>query len=341
MKKTICCRCLTQTKTGYGNFSRCVTIASELKKNGINTIFLIDNNSNIIDQIKKRKFNYFVIPKKFKKNNEFSFILKIMKSEKISTIMIDMRQYGEFLSKQLTNHQKVILIDDIWSQKIYSDLFFNMTNIKTLKNYKIINPNSKIFLGLKYWPINYNLIKYRKKISDIKYKKILNLVITMGGSDPNNLSYNVLKMIKDVGGINIFIIIGPMNKNYLKLKTLTQKRKNIHLIKSSNLFYKELSKADIAITNGGNTLFELIGLGVPTISIPAFKHEINFAQKFSKHNCVINLGFNQKNRKIICNTLNKMINDIDLRKGLHRSSSKEIDGNGLKRVITNILKAIQ
>lgn len=342
MKKKICCRCLTESKTGYGNFNRCLIIAESLKKNFIDTIFLIDHNLNIINELKKRKFTYFIIPQNIKKNKENLFISKFMIKKELSEIILDMRQYGESLSKQLKkNDLKVIILDDIWSKKIYSDLFFNSTNINTLENYKKINISAKIFLGFKYWPIDKNFLKYRKKAIDIKTKKILNLVISMGGSDPNNLTYDILKIVRDIDGINICVIVGPMYNYHLKLKTLIQKRKNINLIKSPKNFFKELSKADIAFTTGGNTLFELIALRIPTISIPAFKHEIVYAKKLSDQHCIINLGFKQKNKRKIHAVLNQIITDIKLRKNLFSSTNKMIDGNGSIRISNNISKFLQ
>ncbi len=342
MKKQICCRCLTESKTGYGNFNRCITIAENLKKKSIETIFLIDNNNSIITQLTKKKFKYFIIPKKFKKNNENSFISQFMIKEKLSTIILDMRQYGESLSKYLKkNNHKVILIDDVWSKKIYSDLFFNSTNIKTVDDYDIKNMSTKIFLGLKYWPIDKHFLQYRKKMIDIRNTDFLNLVITMGGSDPNNLTYDLLKIVKSIDRLKISVIVGPMYKNLSKLKSLTKNQKNITFKKSPKNFLKELSKADIAISNGGNTLFELIALRIPTICIPAFKHEIAYAKKFSDQNCIINLGFQQKNKQKIQLIINQLKSNIEFRKNIFRSTTNIIDGNGIaltSNIISNFIK---
>ena len=339
MKKKLCCRCLTESKTGYGNFNRCLIIAKSLKKNLIDIIFLIDNNPNIITKLKNEKFEYFIIPNNTKKNTEHFFINNFMIKKEISTILIDMREYGEIISKQLKkNGQKIILLDDVWSKKIYSDLFFNSTNIKTLKNYKKMNPSSKLFLGLKYLPIDKNFLKYKKKITDIKNKNFLNLVISMGGSDPNNLTYSILESIKNIDKINICVIVGPMFQNNLKLNKLILNQKNIKLINSPKNFFKELSKSDIAITNGGNTLFESIALRIPTISIPAFKHEILYAKKFSDQHCIINLGFQQKNSKKIKLCVQQLISHITLRKNLFISTNRIIDGNGIDRISNNIIK---
>lgn len=342
MKTKICCRCLTEIKTGYGNFNRCLILAKQLKKNNIETIFLIDDNNKIINELKHNKILYSIIPKNYTKNNEHFFILNFLKKMKLDTIIIDMRQYGEFLSKILNqNNKQIILIDDLWSKRIYSDLFFNTTNVFNFEDYKIMNNSSQIFLGLKYYPLNKEFIKYRKNYSKIKNKNILNLVITMGGSDPNDLTYELLKIVKNIDRINICVIVGPLYTNLKKLKTLIQKRKNITIINSPKNFVKELSKADIALTSGGNTLFEAIALGIPTIVIPAFRHEILYAKEFSKQKCIINLGFHQKNKKKIQYTLNKMITDIKLRKELSRSTSKIIDGNGLQRMSKIISKFLQ
>ncbi|KAF6244002.1 UDP-2,4-diacetamido-2,4,6-trideoxy-beta-L-altropyranose hydrolase [Nitrosopumilus sp. b1] len=333
MKTQVCCRCLTENKTGYGNFNRCLTLAKQLKRKKIDIIFLIDKNKKIINKLKASSFSYCLIPDKYSKINEHQFILKFLNQKNLHSIIIDMRQFGEKLSKILhENDKRVILIDDVWSKNIYSDIFFNSTNVVNLDKYKIKNKSCQIYSGLKYYPINKNFLKYRKRFTDITDKDILTLVISMGGSDPNNLTYNLLKIIKDFNQIKINVILGPLYKNFKNLKSMIKNSDNVCLIQTPKNIFKELSKGDVAITNGGNTLFEIIALRIPSIVIPSFKHEVFYAKNFSKNKCIINLGFQQKNKKVVYNALNKIIKNTKVRKDLHRSTSNLIDGNGLERM---------
>ena len=341
MKKKLCCHCLTEPKTGYGNFKRCLTIAKELRSNKISTIFIIDKNQQISNELKKNRFKYIIIPETSKTHQDV-FISKFMTKNKISTLILDVRQYGESLSKKLkTNNNKIILIDDVWSNRIYSDVFFNSTNAKTYNDYKIINNDAKIFLGTKYWIIDKNYKKYKKRSYKISKNSKLNLVISMGGSDPKNLTYLLLQNLKNRNDVNIKVIIGPVNRNFLKLKTLIKNADNISILRSPKNIFQIFSKADLVFSNGGNTLFELIALRIPTIAIPAFTHEKHYVKKFSTNNCIIKFSLKRKNTKNISEVINNFKCDQKLQKQLYDATRNIIDGNGLRRTVKIISKSIK
>lgn len=83
--------------------------------------------------------------------------------------------------------------------------------------------------------------------------------------------------------------------------------------------YKNINNYDLAITNGGNTFFELIKLGIPCLGIPTNKVEkdnLNFIEKKYFH-CKFNfskkmheqlqykhINIFKKKRKKIFNNLN-------------------------------------
>ena len=331
--------CLTQPKKGYGNLSRCLYLAESLRKNKSKISFIIDYNKSVINELKKRKFDFIIKPNFKRTSTETKFILDYLHNNEFSTIMIDMRERGEIISKFLSkNNCKTILFDDAWCNNVYVDILFNGTNVKSYHNYKKINKNSKLFLNTKYWIVDEKFNQYRKKSSEIKQKKNYHIVVSMGGSDPNNLTTSVVKAISVIKTIKITIIIGPLFSHLSELKSVISGNNRIKLINSTNTIWKDLSRADVVISNGGNTLFELAALSVPTLCIPAFQHEIKYTNAFMSKNFSINLGFKQKNPTKINTSLLKLLEDMPLRKKMCFSGKKIVDGKGLSRVVKIILK---
>ena len=194
--KQIAIRCLTVPQKGFGNFNRCLNIAKSLREKGIQIFFLVDYNKSISKILKKNNFDY-VSKNKFQHNSKF--ILNFLNEKKIDNIIIDMREKGEIISKFLFEKNfKSILFDDAWCKNVYSDILFNGTNVRDYHKYKKINKNSKLFLGTKYWIINKNFSLFSKKVSDIKEKEKYHVVISMGGSDPYNLTQRVVDSIKSI-----------------------------------------------------------------------------------------------------------------------------------------------
>ena len=167
---------------------------------------------------------------------------------------------------------------------------------------------------------------------DIKQKSKYCIVVSLGGSDPHGLTFKILDSICDLGNIDIRVILGPLVKQ--KIKRLEYKRKNVSFIESPKLIWNEFKKADLVISNAGNTLFELAVQKVPTICIPAIEHQVPYARFFQTNGFGINLGlWNNVKNKDVKNTVNKILSDLALRKKMNSQGDKIIDGKGLFRVI--------
>jgi len=140
-----------------------------------------------------------------------------------------------------------------------------------------------------------------------------------------------------IEGLNIRIVVGPFYKHLNFLRKITAGKKNIQIKKDPKHIWKEFSWSDIAISNAGNTLFELACLGIPTICVPAFPHENLYAQEFTRTNFVINMGYRTKLKKEnFTNSLREILENVTLRKKMCRAGKKIVDGRGLIRM-TNII----
>jgi len=327
-------RCLAEESKGYGNLSRCLTLARFLRKKGHRSIFIINKNYSAINQIKKSKFQYLIISKRFIYKKELLFFYDIQKKFEFDAIIIDAREFSQKISKDLTKlGTKIILIDDAWCKKVYADLIINVTPIEKYHKYTRINKKSKIFFGLDYYILDPIFLKYKKRISDIRKKKKYTLVISLGGSDPKKLTIKVLKSLMNFLNIDIHVVVGPLFKNYNELTKIVKNQK-IKLIHSPTRIWAEFKKADIAISNSGNTLFELAALRIPTICISTSKHQMAYAEEFQKRGFAVNLGlWKYVTQNMINEKTYEIIENESRRKKMCFSAKNMIDGKGVQRSV--------
>ena len=335
MKQKIFFRTITDFKKGYGNLNRSITLAEGLQKKDYKIHFLITKNTSAINELTKRHYNYTILPKFNSIKNESSYISNLMKSKNFQIIILDMREFGESLSKYLkqSNHY-VVLIDDAWCKTAYADLIINGTIVEKYHKYKKINKYSKVYTGTNYLIMPNHFKKFRKQLYNIKQKQNYNIVITMGGSDYDNLTELVVNSLLHFNNLRINILVGPFFKNYKNLKQVSNNR-NVKIIKSSKTIWKEFNKADIAISASGNTLYELIVQRIPTLCISASPHQIPYAKKFQNLGCAIHLGYkNQITTKKIQNSVTNLLKNTNKRRKMASVSGKTIIGNGLTHVIS-------
>ena len=342
INQKIAIRCITEVSKGYGNLSRCLILADSLRKRGFNITFFINQNTFATNEIKKHRFELYIIPKTFSFRTESKFLDETMNSKNYQALIIDMREYGQSISKNLSNKRyKTILVDDAWCNKAYANLVINGTIVKNYHNYEKINKNSKLLLGPKYWIMKNGFRKYKKNISEIQNKKKYHIIISVGGSDPNNVSLFVVKALVDFHNITITIIVGPFFLNITKLKKLSKKKKNLNLLVFPTKIEKEFKKADVVISGSGSTLFELAYQKIPTISIAMDPHQIPYGNAFAKRGSTIHLGLWKNVKEImIKESLINILNNKSKRRKMSLAGSKIIDGRGVSRVVTIIEKML-
>ena len=289
--KPIVIRCIADDTKGFGNLKRCLILAGVLKKNH-KILFIVDNQRSAIKELKKKKLQFIIKPQTLPLSSEGSFITKIMRSINSEIVIVDMREFSENITKQLKDYPiKSILLDDAWCKNAYADVIFNGTLVLRYHNYQKKNKNCKIFVGTKYFIINQEFLKKRKKTTDITDKTKYEIVVSMGGSDPDDLTFFVTKSLLHLKNVKLKIILGPLYSKHAKLATIIKNKRNVQIISSPSKIWEKFAKADLAISNAGNTLFELAVLKIPTICIAAVEHQIPYAKEFARKGFAVNLGF--------------------------------------------------
>ena len=115
-----------------------------------------------------------------------------------------------------------MVIDDIAHLDHYvADIILNQ-NINAKELSYSCELGSKLLLGTDYVLLRDEFLTYKnlKRESPKVAKKIL---ITMGGSDPDNMSLNILESLNQISikGLEIKVVVGPNNLHLQSLKKAT------------------------------------------------------------------------------------------------------------------------
>ncbi len=333
--KKIVIRCIAEPNKGFGHLSRCLILARGLRKKKFKIFFAINKNKKVIDLLNKEKFELFVIPISYSYETEGNFLKKIILEQKCIGIILDMREYGEKISLNLKNNPfKIISLDDAWIKNVHADVIINGTVAKRYHNYKLINKKSKQYLGPKYWIFPKQFLKYRKNYFDIKTKRKFNVVISIGGSDEKQISLSLIKKLLKYKQINFIVIVGPFFSKISALKKLSKTNEHLNLINNPDKIWNIFKTADLGLIGSGNTLYEFVLLGIPTISISVVKHQLLYGEFFGHMGATKDLGLWSPNTSnMIANLLLPILNNKSIRQKMNSSSRKIFDGKEHDRVI--------
>lgn len=327
-KKKILFHIIASKKVGLGHAYRSLSIANLINEN-FNIYFLVKKSHyKVVSKLYKNKYKILI----YNSLTELKKILKINFAIIVNDKLDNSLHYMQSLKKFRSS--KIINIEDSGSGLHLSDIKIN--ELGDLKNNIIKNT----FYGYKYFLLRDEFYKeHRYKIR----KRIKNILISFGGTDPSNYTLRTLMAINKLIDKNtkITIVAGPgySQKKSLKYYLNKNNSNNVDFYDSTGFMAKLMSNADLAICSNGRTLIELAYMRVPSITISQNKREKthNF-WKISKGSIYFS-NLNDKNLSKFKNVFNKLINDFVLRKKLFDNLKKiKIDKNSLliKKIFQNV-----
>jgi UDP-2,4-diacetamido-2,4,6-trideoxy-beta-L-altropyranose hydrolase len=242
---------------GLGHLTRCIAIADAFETRKINTFFIINGQNNIKNVMGKKKYKILNWLKNEKK------VFKLLKD--YDSIVIDSYLASKSFYIKLSKLKKLcIYIDDNKRISYPKGIVLNGNIYARDLNYPK-NKNIKYLLGLKYLPIRKEFLDEHGFVVNKKVKQIL---ITLGGSDVRNMSYKLGRLLKnEFPNINIFIILGSNFKYLNKYKDQIKKEFNLYIDPDVKKLKKIMLNSDIAISSGGQTIYELMHIGLPSVSL--------------------------------------------------------------------------
>lgn len=152
-------------------------------------------------------------------------------------------------------------MDDLNRHRINVDFIINQNVYAGDLRYRT-DKRTELFLGTKYVLLRDEFQKLPKRNTK---KEIRNVLITLGGSDPKNLTGEIaLKLSRAFPGVIFHVVVGLSFSNIDDVKKIAGGNIYIHINpKMSEL----MLKCDAAISACGSTVYELCACGTPVIGV--------------------------------------------------------------------------
>ncbi len=334
-EKTLYIRTDMNEKISTGHMMRCLSVADSAKSKGACCVFITADDS-ASSLIASRGFENIVLCTDYEDmDGELDRLTGIIKSSGIRKLLVDSYSVTENYLYTLGELLDVYYLDDLNSFPYPVKAVINYSNYAQDDFYPVRYPGTKYYLGCGFAPL-----RDAFKNPEPKYiaRTVKNLLVMSGGSDPYGIIPQILDKIPAGKYETINAICGNYNTRLMEIKERFADRKEIHVYSKVERIWQFYAEADIAISAGGSTIYELASMGVPTVTYSFSDNQIHNVRSFDIDGlmqCAGDVrGGNVPSR--ILNLLDQLDN-MEERQEKSRRLQRLIDGKGADRLADVVL----
>ncbi len=332
-------------RMGIGHIMRCLALACASQETGRPACIITCNPGNLLaKKIKELGVGLREIDHPVPNSSDITQTLKILNNsrqpgENMPWVVMDGYHFTpEYQAALKNNKYPVMVIDDYNHLSHYhADLLVNPNPGASRFAYNL-SQGAKLLTGTDY-------VLLRKEFTSMPFfsrsppQKAGRLLVTLGGSDPYGFTPLIIQAIAGLNDpdLDTRILVGPAAQTPDTLKALTGSHK-IEFVQNPDMA-AQMKWADLTITAGGSTCWELCFTGLPMIIIPVADNQTAVASGLKTRIKAVNAGPSGAiTAPKITRLLETLIHDRDKRKEIGRLGQNLIDGKGGDRLIRQMLK---
>ena len=330
-------------RIGTGHIMRCIALAQAWQVRGGQVTFLSHCKSEALHQrIIDEGFDFISIENPHPDPSDLSHTLEILRqlktqNSKLKTwvIIVGYHFTPNYQKAIRENGYRLLVIDDTAHQDHYhADILLNQNIHASSLRYYCDRDTVKL-LGCEYVLLRREFLKYKdwKRVIPDKANKIL---VTMGGSDPDNVTLKVIQALQviDIPDLEVKLIVGPSNPHVQELQSaISNQQSKINILHDPPNIPELMLWADIAISAGGSTCWELAFTGLPNIILILAENQTRIAEGLNNAGVAINLGWHNKlTDEKIAEAIERMITSYEMRGVMSLLGQKLVGGYGSSKV---------
>jgi len=335
-------------KIGTGHIMRCIALAQAWQDQGGEVTFISHCVSEALrERILNEGFQFVVVENTNPHTDDLFKTLDYLKRQTPNAkhqtptwLVLDGYHFTpEYETAIRDAGIRLLVIDDMNHLPHYqADILLNQ-NISAPGLHYHCDEDTILLLGTRHALLRREFLKYQDFKRNIP-GRAKNLLVTLGGADPDNVSLKViaaLNLLEDPD-ISVKIIIGPANPYQETLrKALSSIHFKIELLVNPPNMPGLMTWADIAISAGGSTCWELAFMELPSILMVLSPDQQGIVDGLSQGGFALKIA--DHTAQDITKALSALIVDQEKRKTMSIQGRKLVDGNGACRVVKEIKNA--
>jgi len=327
------------TKIGVGHVMRSMALAQAWQDYGGRAVLALSMDTPILeDRFRSEGMDVVNLTAQPGSNDDAIETAILAQNTEAAWVAVDGYHFdSEYQRLIKESGLNLLLIDDIGHAKHYwADIVLNQNIHANEGLYASREPYTSLLLGTSYVLLRREFLHFRewtREIPDVARK----VLVTLGGGDSDNVTLKVIQALNQIDSseLEVKIVVGPSNPHMDSLRAAVHRSPfNVHVLSSVRNMPGLMAWADMAVSAGGSTCWELAFMGLPNLILIFADNQILLAEGLHTEGVALNLGWSQGiSDSEVGQAIEELMTTLEVRQKMARCGRELVDGEGAGRVL--------
>jgi UDP-2,4-diacetamido-2,4,6-trideoxy-beta-L-altropyranose hydrolase len=322
---------------GGGHLMRCLALAHAHADRGGSAVFVTTGEApRLEERVGEDGFDVVHIDSVPGSPRDASRTLEIAEHTRASFIVADGYAFGIAHHKKLRSSGiPVAAMDDSVGRRAHcADLVVNQNLHARESDYRDRAAHTQLLLGSEYVLLRREFVRFTKWRRTIPTHG-KRLLVTLGGSDPDNVTEGLIRALSNFGAVEATVVVGGANPHREELEALAiASSPNIRVRSDVRSMAALMARSDVAISSGGSTVWELAFMGLPSVVGAATAGEELVLEGLKSHGLFLPVGrFAGIQGDDVLHRAMELLGDVRARTAMSSRARAVVDGRGASRVL--------
>ncbi len=323
---------------GTGHVMRCIALGQAWRDTGKSVIFVTHERDNPLrERLTEERFVVIPVARTHPDPRDWQETSRVLRKHPGSWTVLDGYHFDSNFQQRIREMgHPLLVIDDMAHLPRYEANVVLNQNIHADKLHYPCGAETRILRGPRYALLRSEFLAHRKDQS-IHGANAHRILVTLGGSDPDNQTPKVVQAFGhlDQEGLEATVVIGAANTHLEEIRVAARQVPfPVRLVRNTVSMPQLMQWADLAITSGGSTCWELAFMGVPTLVGRIAEVEDLLIAGLSRFDLFRDLGwYSTLSPSEIAEWLKKCLRDTAWRLNATERERGIVDGLGRERVL--------
>jgi len=328
---------------GLGHLQRCLSLATAVRHLNTSCTFLTNEEPTVRHRVRRFGFDGRTLDATESWGvDDLTQTMAVAAAHKCDAIVVDSDYEGaEYLSHLRNAGYYVVAIEDTTPHPFPCHLVVNGDAHARQLPYQALSEDTHFLLGPEYCILRREFWEIPARVGSDNVDHIL---VTLGGADPYNIMPRVIDLLDTfLEAFSVSVIVGPFFDNFSQVQAAAQRaQRAITLVRAPDSVRDLMMEADLAVSAGGQTLYELARVGCPTVAVRMASNQDAQLAAFEEAGLlrIAGRGNNAAIVEAIGDVVAPLLTDPHARAAMSAAGQHLIDGQGALRVAQAILEGI-